>query len=107
VATDIARQMVCVFGMSDRLGLSQCARPSESFLNNDGAMVRDCSEETSQLIDEEVRGLLDTARNRARALLEGDRDVLERIVTQLLETETLDRAAFDQIVGRPAQADGS
>jgi cell division protease FtsH len=107
VATDIARQMVCVFGMSERLGLPQCARPSESFLSNDGAMVRDCSEETSQQIDEEVRDLLDAARNRARTILESGRDVLERIVTQLLEGETLDRAAFDRIVGRPARPDAS
>ncbi len=99
-ATEIARQMVCMFGMSDRLGLPQCARPTESmYLGSDGSMARDCSEETSRVIDEEIRAMLDGARNRARAVLEAERPLLERITATLLEKETLDRASFEELVG--------
>jgi len=99
VATDIARQMVCVFGMSARIGLPHCARPGDGvFLGGNGALVRDCSEATSLVVDEEVRELLEAARERARAVLAAQREVLERLTAELLERETLDRPAFTEIV---------
>ncbi len=104
-ATNIVRQMVCMFGMSERIGLAHCARPAEgSFLAGDGAMTRDCSEETSREIDEEVRSILGAGRDRARSILESERELLERLAGELLERETLDRAAFERIVGRAPSA---
>jgi cell division protease FtsH len=98
-ATDVARQMVCVFGMSERLGLPICARPPEStYLGAEGTLTRDCSEHTLREIDAEVRDLLDIAHDRARAVLESDRERLERVAAALLEKETLDRAAFERIL---------
>ena len=102
-ATDLTRRMVCLFGMSERLGLAHCARPAEgAFLGGDGAMVRDCSEQTSREIDEEVRVLLEEAHDRARSILESELDLLGRIASELLERETLDRAEFDRLVGAEA-----
>jgi cell division protease FtsH len=105
VATDIARQMVCIFGMSERVGLPHCARPGEGlYLRGEAGLVRDCSEQTSLVVDEEVRELLTTAREEARAILRAERDVLERLTAELLERETLDRTAFADLV-RAAEAE--
>ncbi len=106
VATNIAAQMVSLFGMSERLGLAHWARPPEgAYLGGDGSFVRDCSEETSREIDEEVRAMLDTARDRARALLEAERELVERIATELLDKETIDRARFEELAGVAQSAD--
>jgi cell division protease FtsH len=105
VSTDIARQMVCIFGMSERIGLPHCARPAEgAYLRGEAGLVRDCSDQTSLVVDEEVRELLEAARTRARAVLEAERDVLERLTAELLERETLDRAGFAELV-RAAEAE--
>ena len=104
-ATDLARRMVCLFGMSERIGLAHCARPAEgAYLGNEGSMVRDCSEETARAIDEEVRSLLDTAAAQARAILEDERELLQRIASELIERETLDRARFERLVAEPGPA---
>ncbi|MCP3920363.1 MAG: ATP-dependent zinc metalloprotease FtsH [bacterium] len=97
-ATDIARQMVCLLGMSDRVGLGSCARLGEGAYLTPGAMVRDCSERTSRTIDEEVRALLELARDRARSILEAERGCLERIAQELLDRETLDRPGLERIL---------
>lgn len=107
VATDLARRMICLFGMSDRLGLPHCARPAESaWISTDGSLVLDCSDETAREIDEEVRAVLDGAFMRARSILESERALLDRISGVLLERETLDRAAFEALLGKsPGEAD--
>jgi cell division protease FtsH len=66
---------------------------------------RDCSEETARLIDTEVKKLLDDAHESARAILEEHRDQLDRVAGELLQRETLDAAAFNALIGRPAPAD--
>src|ERR1700730_15648640 len=69
-ATALARQMVAMYGMSERVGLVSCAQRQPAFLNNvESQTQRDCSEETSREIDEEVRGLLAQAYDEAKALL--------------------------------------
>jgi hypothetical protein len=98
-ATGLARHMVGMFGMSARLGLATCARPSENrFLGGDGALQRDCSEATAREIDEEVKLLLDAAYADAKAILEEHREQLETLVRTLLERETMDQAAFMQVI---------
>ena len=103
VATAMARQMVCVLGMSERVGLPRCARSTDTMATGDqGGWLRDCSETTAREVDEEVRELLGAAFERARLLLEGDRANLERVARALLERETLDHEAFQALlVSRP------
>jgi cell division protease FtsH len=100
-ATDLTRRMVCTLGMSERIGLAHCARQAEGvYLGGEGPLVRDCSEQTLREIDQEVRSILETAREHAGALLEAERELLECIAAELLEKETLDRAGFERLAGR-------
>jgi cell division protease FtsH len=102
-ATALARQMVTMFGMSERVGLPCWARPADGrFLPVEGALQRDCSEATAREIDEEVRRLLDEAYERARDLLVGHVEELERVARELLERETLDRGRFDELLADSA-----
>ncbi|MEE8469516.1 MAG: ATP-dependent zinc metalloprotease FtsH [Planctomycetota bacterium] len=102
-ATALARQMVCVFGMSERLGPAQCAREAGGqFLSGEEGLTLDGSQETAALVDNEVRELLDQAAERALSILTERRADLERVVEALLERETLDRAALDELL--PASA---
>lgn len=100
IATDIARRMVCLFGMNEQIGLAHCARPTEgAYLPGDGSMSLDCSEDTARQVDEEVRKALDQALDRARSILDSERELLDTIASELLERETLDRSRFEQLVG--------
>ncbi len=108
-ATALARHMVCTFGMSDRLGLTICARPMDGqYLGLDGAVQRDCSEDTAREIDLEVKGMLSRAFDEARAILTENREELERVAKALLERETLDRAGFEAarrpVAGEPVSS---
>jgi cell division protease FtsH len=62
-ATALVRQMICMYGMGESVGLLYCAQPANSILAgaNDGLFQRDCSEETAREIDEEVKKMLDSA----------------------------------------------
>jgi cell division protease FtsH len=100
-ATALARQMVTLYGMSDRIGLAHCARPQATFLAGpDAPLQRDCSEQTAREIDEEVRDLLERAYNDAKDILTRHRDQFERIAQELLEKETLEGEEFYAMVGR-------
>jgi cell division protease FtsH len=105
-ATALARQMVCIFGMSESVGLVRCAqRQNGMFLPGlDGSFQRDCSEQTAQEIDREVKRILDQAYTEARATLTEHRDDLERVTQELLRNETLDARAFNRIIGRSSEA---
>jgi cell division protease FtsH len=94
--TRIARAMVCEFGMSDRLGALQLGNRSRNpFLGRDYySEDRDYSEEVAQIIDEEVRRIVESAHKRAKDLLISHRDQLDSLVAVLLERETLDRDEF-------------
>jgi len=101
-ATAIARQMVAMFGMSDRLGLGNCAQRSGIFLGNEGDhLQRDCSEQTAREIDEEVKAILSGAYEEAKALLAAHRDLLEKITAELLKHESLDAKTFYELAGIP------
>jgi cell division protease FtsH len=100
-ATALARQMVCLFGMSDSVGLARCAQKQDGVLlpGTDGSFQRDCSEQTAQLIDAEVKKILARAYDEAKEILTSHRDQLELVTQKLLECETLDAAAFQQLIG--------
>jgi len=101
-ATALARQMVCIFGMSETVGLARCAQRQNGtlLLGADGTFQRDCSEKTAQEIDEEVKAILDRAYAQAKAILTEHRDQLELVTRKLLENETIDAQTFKQLIGR-------
>ena len=104
-ATALARQMVAMYGMSQRLGLATCAQRQAIYLNSpDTQIQRDCSEETAREIDEEVRKLLDQSYNEAKALLVTHRDQLDRLFGELLKHESMDGETFYQLIGRKKPA---
>ena len=89
-ATDLARRMVCEYGMS-RLGpLTFGKKEEQIFLGREIAQHRDFSEETARQIDQEVRRLIDEAYQSAHTILEANQDAMHRIAAALLERETID-----------------
>ncbi|MFN8178166.1 MAG: ATP-dependent zinc metalloprotease FtsH [bacterium] len=91
VATNLARRMVCEWGMSERLGPIALGRGDEQvFLGREIVEQRHVSEETAEAIDEEVRGLMEQSRRTAREFLTAQREVLDSVAMALLERETLD-----------------
>jgi cell division protease FtsH len=104
-ATALARQMVCLFGMSKTVGLVRCAqRQNGAFLpGTDGTFQRDCSERTAQEIDVEVKAMLDQSYSEAKELIEQHRDQLELVTKELLAKESLDAAAFHRLIGRSVE----
>ncbi|HEX3749318.1 MAG TPA: ATP-dependent zinc metalloprotease FtsH [Streptosporangiaceae bacterium] len=91
-ASEIARGMVTQYGMSERLGARKLGSgDSEPFLGMERSHARDYSEEIASAIDEEVRGLIESAHDEAWEVLVQYRDVLDNLVLQLLDKETLSR----------------
>ena len=91
-ATEIARRMVMEYGMSDELGPMQYGKPAgEVFLGRDYARQQDYSDQVAAFIDSEVRKLIMAAHKEAESVIEHHRDAMERMVEELLETETVDR----------------
>ena len=91
-ATAVARAMVTQYGMTERLGAVRYGKAEgEVFLGRDYGHQRDYSEEVAAAIDEEVRILIETAHQEAYEILVENRDVLDTLVVELLERETLDK----------------
>ncbi|MSR47739.1 MAG: ATP-dependent zinc metalloprotease FtsH [Planctomycetes bacterium] len=89
-ATDIARNMVTLFGMSDVLGpVNLAEREDGVFLGGELVRNRAFSEATAKLIDSEVKKILDECYRQARATIESRRDVLDRIAAALMKYETI------------------
>ncbi len=100
-ATALARQMVAMYGMSERVGLAYCAQRQPTFLAGpEFQLQRDCSEQTAREIDEEVKKILDRCYAEAKRILSAHRDQLENVTTELLARETLEGAEFYQLVGK-------
>ncbi len=97
-ATSVARSMVTQFGMTERLGAIKYGQEqSEVFLGRDMGHMRDYSEEVAAAIDEEVRGFIEAAHQEAYDVLVNNREILDAMVLALLERETLDKAAIEEI----------
>jgi len=95
----VARQMVTRFGMSDRLGPVALGRQQGNmFLGRDIAAERDFSEETAAAIDDEVRNLVEQAYHRAKAVLVGNRHVLDELAAMLIEKETVDSDELQELL---------
>jgi cell division protease FtsH len=101
-ATEIARQMVCEWGMSTLGPLTFGKKEEQIFLGREIAQHRDYSEDTAIKIDGEVRGIVGMAYTKARGILETNRDALERIAQALLDREVLDAAELKLLMeGKP------
>ncbi|MFE4328135.1 MULTISPECIES: ATP-dependent zinc metalloprotease FtsH [unclassified Streptomyces] len=107
-ATATARAMVTQYGMTERLGAIKFGGDNtEPFVGREMGHQRDYSEEVAALVDEEVKKLIETAHNDAWEILVENRDVLDALVLQLLEKETLGKEEiaeiFAPIVKRPSR----
>ncbi|NLG61512.1 MAG: ATP-dependent zinc metalloprotease FtsH, partial [Candidatus Cloacimonetes bacterium] len=107
-ATGLARKMVTQYGMTESLGAIRFGQADgEVFLGRDMGHQRDYSERVAAMIDEEVRTLIETAHQEAYDILVENREVLDNLVLELLERETLDKAEvaeiFAPVVKRPAR----
>jgi cell division protease FtsH len=101
-ATDMARHMVTHYGMSEALGLATYdTQRTPLFLDGPaGPEQRNCSERTSEVIDAEVRRLLDEARARVHDTLTARRGTLDALAAVLLEKEVVDRVMLDELLRR-------
>ena len=102
-ATQIARDMVMKYGMSESLGpMVYAENEGEVFLGRSVTRTTNISEQTMQKVDAEIRKILDTQYALARQLIETERDKVEAIAQALLEWETIYREQMDDIMeGRP------
>jgi cell division protease FtsH len=99
-ATNLARKMVCEWGMSDALGpLSYGKKEEQIFLGREFATHKDYSEETARRIDEEVNRIVMDGYDRTRKLLLDHLDILHRLASELLEKEVLNAVEIDGILG--------
>lgn len=98
VATEIARRMVCEWGMGD-MGPVSYHHNEAVFLGRDLVRQREYSEETSREIDSEMRKILEEAENRAMEILKGQKEKLEALAAELLKKETLNSDEIDEILG--------
>jgi cell division protease FtsH len=99
-ATNLARKMVCEWGMSDKMGpLSYGKKEEQIFLGREFATHKDYSEETAKQIDAEVVAIVKRNYEKAKDLLNGHIDILHKMVAELLEKEVLNTAEIDAIIG--------
>jgi cell division protease FtsH len=99
-ASELARQMVTRFGMSEKMGNLTYGKPLISrFLQSPfAAEERNYSDKTAEAIDDEVHNLIDESYSRSQAILISRNEQLERIARELINKETLDRAALNELV---------
>ncbi len=97
-ATNLARAMVTQYGMTERLGAIRLGEAnSEPFLGRDIGHTRNYSEDVAAVVDQETKKILAAAHQEAFDILEENRDVLDNLVLELLDQETLDKAEIARI----------
>jgi cell division protease FtsH len=97
-STDLARKMVCEFGMSSLGPMTFGKKEEQIFLGREIAQHRDFSDDTAKQIDVEVRKFVDAAYKSAYSILESNQDIMHRMAAALLERETLDAAEIKLII---------
>jgi cell division protease FtsH len=103
-ASQLARKMVCEYGMSEKLGpLTFGKKEEQIFLGREISQHRDYSEETAQKIDEEVLSIVNTAYQKTSNLIKDNLDTLNTMAKALLEKETLTAKDIDEIMGMQKQ----
>jgi len=102
VATEMARRMVCEFGMSDELGhLTYGRKHHQVFLGRDIGEEQNYSDQTAQTIDAEIRNIVDTAYKNSKELLAKNKSKLIKLADALLDKEVLSAKEAREIVGMP------
>jgi cell division protease FtsH len=102
-ATEMARRMVTQFGMSDAIGpVAVGDREAEIFLGREVLQRREVSEHTAELVDAEVKRILENAYQQAKGVVVKHRAVLDRLAAALLERETLDREEVELVAAGKA-----
>ena len=115
-ATELARSMVCQYGMSDLGPLAYGKKEEQVFLGREIAQHRDFSEATAIKIDQEVNRIISEQYERAKKILSDNKEAMDRLTQALLERETLDSVQIRRVVaglpldddnGAPVSSDGS
>jgi len=102
VATDMARELVTTYGMSEKFGPISLGRKQEIIYGYKEYIVeKDYSEKTAEEIDKEVQRILNEALERAKKVLEIKRDKLDKVAKALIKKETLEKKQFERLVGEP------
>jgi cell division protease FtsH len=105
-ATEVARAMVCQYGMSDLGPLAFGKKEEQIFLGREINQHRDFSEETAIKIDQEVKRIVSEQYQRATNILLDNREAMDRLVEALLEHESLDSAQMRRVIaGLPVNGD--
>jgi len=102
-ATSTARAMITRYGMSEQFGMVALETVNNPYLSADTSLV--CSPDTSARVDAEVQKVIADAHSKAFAILEKDREMLERLTGHLLEKETITGAEFMEILSQEENAD--
>jgi len=98
-STEIARKMVCEWGMSDKLGpLAYGQKEEEIFLGRQIARHKNYSEETAIAIDDEIKKIVNSCMKRAEKILTDNIETLHRLAAALLEREILDSVEIDAVI---------
>ncbi len=97
-ATELARKMICQWGMNEQLGPVAYAEGGQMFLGRDLQQHRNISNETSRTIDAEVRKLLNECYERACSILKTNAQALDQVAAKLIEKETIDGEEVVQIL---------
>jgi cell division protease FtsH len=107
-ATNIARSMVTLYGMNEKLGHATYNEPGGQFLQQQQLFQqKEISDETAKLIDDEIRIILDERMTEVKNLLATKKDLLEKVALALLEKETLESEEFVELVGLAKDATAS
>ncbi|MEE2993670.1 MAG: cell division protein FtsH, partial [Gemmatimonadota bacterium] len=96
-ATEIARHMVCDWGMGGIGPLALGKKNGDVFLGREITQSRSYSDQTAVKIDNEMRRIIETCRNRAVTILKDNEDLMHRMAEALLEYETLDREQINKL----------
>ncbi|MGN0733880.1 MAG: ATP-dependent zinc metalloprotease FtsH [Emergencia sp.] len=105
-ATNVAREMVTMYGFSEKLGNVNYGGDGEVFLGNDFTTRSNYSEATAQQIDDEIRRIISEAYDLATKILKEHDDVLENLANALLQVETIDGKQFEALYNGEMDADG-
>jgi len=100
-ATEMARNMVTKWGLSERLGpLAYSEEEGEVFLGRSVTQHKSVAEETSHAIDEEIRSVIDRNYERAERILKENEDILHKMAEALMKYETIDKDQIDDLMAR-------
>ncbi len=101
-ASQLARRMVCEWGMSEKLGPISFGENDEVFLGRDILKERNFSEEIAAEIDKEIREIVERCHERAKVLLKENREKLDKVARKLIELEVIEGNQLDKILDEPA-----